>query len=153
MPDDLYVTLVDGKEVPADADGKPLLSEEEDNENTQTLGSTGPVGESDSPSTQPVEPSLLEDLPKEIADENFVLITDTGWIAFKPDHVQEEGQVLILLLDDKATNFIPKMGSRFMSRWKKVDGTFFTEQLYFAGFRFKLPQIAGKTVLGFVKVS
>jgi hypothetical protein len=81
----------------------------------------------------------------------LIISTESGWVTFQPEHVQEEKNVLILVLKGKADSFIPKLGSQFTCHWKDSEGKVKTLPLYYAGVRFKLPQMPENTILGFIK--
>lgn len=150
MPASEFMTLNEhDQEVPADEMGRPLKiipGPENENEETET---DNPV----LPEPPAVEEPEEEALPEDIDDNCLLISTESGWVTFKPEHIQDEKHVLVLILKGKADSFIPKLGSQFRCHWKDPEGKMRTQELYYAGMRFKLPQIPDNTILGFIKRS
>ena len=151
MSSDEFVTLdSEGNEVPADENGRPLKiipgPESEDGESSDESAEV--IAEP--PAQEPVEE---EAMPEDLDDNCLVISTESGWVTFMPEHIQDEKHVLILVLKGKADSFIPKLGSQFTCHWKDSAGKLHTQPLYYAGVRFKLPQMPESTILGFIKRS
>ena len=148
MPEQFMTLNEHGQEVPADEQGRPLKvipgPEEEDQDQEEP--------EQDAP--EPPEAQEEEEpLPDDIGDNCLLISTESGWATFQPEHIQDEKHVLILILKGKADSFIPKLGSQFKCHWKDTDGKMRTQALYYAGMRFRLPQLPDNTILGFIKRS
>jgi hypothetical protein len=156
MPNAQFMTLNEhGQEVPADEMGRPLKvipgPEDEDAETEETDSEDNVLPEPASLAES--EAREEEALPEDIDDNCLLISTESGWVTFKPEHIQDEKHVLVLILKGKADSFIPKLGSQFRCHWRDADGKMRTQELYYAGMRFKLPQIPDNTILGFIKRS
>jgi hypothetical protein len=146
MPDTLYTLDQDGREVEADEMGNPLQKYKAPADALLEEVKQEAPEETDFSSVE-----IKEELPKDIDPECLVLETDTGWATFKPENIIEEEHSLVLVLDGKANGFIPRLSARFICHWKTQEGLPKSQNLYYAGVRFKLPQLVDKTLLVFLK--